>query len=230
MSQISLNITPCLAYSPDNFLLHRGVEALFHEIISLLRRPEFRLCFVSGGPRCGKTHFSIKLADALMRGGYCPRLLEGAQAEHWIRAHLGQPFHAEDVLIIDEAEVFLSSIQPGGSGEIVALIERLRVSQAALVFLSRAGTAAFGFDAHLRSRLDAGAQFQIGAPAAEDISALLERMARQRGLALSQRKVGFLERRLGRDIGSLEEYLERVQTLSRALGQPIRFPLLGDAI
>lgn len=96
--------------------------------------------------------------------------------------------------------------------------------------LSGASIESFPCDEHIKSRLTPGMGFSIGAPSEDELSELLQLMARQRGINLSDRKVDFLSRRIGRDIASMEEYLEKVSHLSGILGKSIKFPLLSDAI
>ena len=230
MPQLSLNITPCLAYAPGNFLLHHGARSAYENCRALLGSEGFRVCFIVGGRRCGKTHFSIKLADTLMSSGCCPHIIEGSQCQDWIVGHSDYEFCREDVVLIDDAERFLETLKPGGSGTLVAFIEKLRVKSSALVFFSALSLDEFSFDEHVRSRLMPGNGFSIGQPDAGDMAELIQLMARQRGIALSDRKVRFLEKRIDRDIPSVEAYLERLTGLSRLMGKPIRFPLLGDAI
>jgi len=59
---------------------------------------------------------------------------------------------------------------------------------------------------------------------------LVEMLATQRGIRLKERKIDFVVRRLGRDIGAVERYFDRVRHLADVLGQSVKFPVLSDAI
>ena len=230
MAQLSLNITPCLAYSSENFMLHQGVKTTFEGCLALIGSAAFRIGFIVGGPRCGKTHFSIKVSDTLVGQGAHPRLIEGSGLGEWIQSHADMQFIHDDVLIVDDAQHYLSRLGPGDSGELVAFIEKLRVSRAALILLSSQAIDRFSFDDHIRSRLLPGDGFEVAAPKPDDMAELLRLMAKQRGLSLSDRKVDFLEKRIPRDIAEIEAYLERLEGLSRVTGKRIGYPMLGDAV
>jgi chromosomal replication initiation ATPase DnaA len=99
-----------------------------------------------------------------------------------------------------------------------------------LILLSREPLDHFEFDEHVRSRLIPGNGFEISPPEESDMPKLIDTIARQRGISLKDRKIDFIVRRLGRDIGALERYFDRVRHLADVLGQSVRFPVLGDAL
>jgi chromosomal replication initiation ATPase DnaA len=112
----------------------------------------------------------------------------------------------------------------------VNFVENLRFRGAKLILLSGVDIEELGCDAHVRSRLLPGGGHSLGPPAPEDMGVLVRLLAKQRGLLLSDRQVGYLSSRLRRDCGFVEEYLERVAHLQRVLNSPIKLPLLSDAI
>ena len=231
MEQLSLNIAPRLSYSPDNFVLHSGVRRSFESVLQTLALPGFGLCFVSGPRRSGKTHFSIRLAEALTAGGGFPRLVDGAQLGEWIGEHaVPGRFRRDEALIVDDAQTYLDRISPGESGGFVSLVEAMRPSGCGLVLLSSREPGEFGFDNHIRSRILPGTGLSLGAPAHDELPELLRAMARQRGLNLKDRQFDFVLKRIGRDPGSIEDYLDRLLHLARVLGRNIKFPLIADAI
>lgn len=231
MEQLPLNIAPRLAYSPENFILHSGVENLHRSVMEILSSPRFGILFISASARTGKTHFSVRISDDLGLKGTFSRIVEGSKLAAWMESDDAcHQWKEDEVLIVDDADHYLSGLNPGESGPLVALIEVLRVSRAKIVFLSAKELEAFTFDQHIKSRMLPGVGFSIAAPSSDEIQNLIQVMARQRGISLSERKADFLTRRLPRDIPSIEHYLEKLDHLSKVLGKSIKFPLLNDAI
>jgi chromosomal replication initiation ATPase DnaA len=230
VTQLNLNIRPRLVYSAQNFIVHDGVR----EIISrLAHRPlphRFELFFAAGPQRCGKTHLSLKIADIVSSQGGYPRLADGANFPAWLSEHAAQRLSDDDVLIVDDAHAYLSSLRPGMSGPFVDLIERARTARSRIMLLSEESSESFSFDEHVASRLAAGAALRVGAPSENEMRLLIDALARQRGLSLTERKISYLLRRIPRSVPSVEEYLDKLHYLSQALGKAIRFPLLSDAI
>jgi chromosomal replication initiation ATPase DnaA len=239
MTQLSLNITPCVSYGPEHFIVHEGLkDALANTQAALqtvspdgsLESPRFQIVYVQGAARTGKTHFSIFLSDFLAKAGRYPHLIEGRKDLKLNEVLARREVTAADVFIVDDAEDYLASIQPGMSGDFVSFIEALRVKGCGVVLLSSEPLDAFPCDEHVRSRILPGVGPVISAPLESEVPELLKALARQRGIALSDRKVEFLERRLPREIEQLEAYLDRVQYISHITGKPVRFPILGDAL
>lgn len=230
MRQLSLNINLCLGYAPEGFWLHAGVEKAYQACHAMLRMSGFRLCFITGPRRSGKTHFSIKLVDDLLKQGLRPRLTEGDRLGESAFPRKEHDFSSQDIIVVDEAETYLTGLGYGNSGEFVTFIERLRVARGAVVFFSAHELEHFSLDDHIRSRLISGSGFRIGNPHPEDLPELIRLMARQRGFLLDPRKLEYLIKRIGRSIPAIEEYLEKLISLSRVRAQPVRFPMLGDAI
>ena len=228
--QLPLQMVTRVRYAPENFLVHTGLIDVVNGCRSVFAQDAFGLVFIAGGKRSGKTHLSIYLLDALAKLARFPRLLEGGEIERFLESSSGEAFSAEDLFIIDDAQSYLRALRPGDSGPLVSFIERLRVARAGLLLLSGEPLERFSFDEHIRSRLVPGAGFELTPPAESDMPALIDTMALQRGIKLKERKIGFIVRRLGRDIGALERYFDRVQHLADVLGQSVRFPVLGDAL
>lgn len=228
MNQLPLNIAHCLAYSPDNFVCHAGVAG----IVDYLRSAQgFTVLYVTAGARRGKTHLSIKLADQLTSQGRYPRLSEGRDFARLVDEFIvSGAVGSHEFFIVDDAQEYLLTVTPGNSGPFVSFFELLRKAGAGIVFLSATAIEALPCDQHVTSRLIPGAGFEIGDPAEEDIAPLIDKMAKQRGLALKEREVAYLLKRIGRDIPSIEQYFQKLQYLSQVLNRSIRFPLLSDAV
>ncbi|MBN8550086.1 MAG: hypothetical protein J0M12_12280 [Deltaproteobacteria bacterium] len=228
-SQLSLNITPRHAYAPENFVLHDGVREILAQQTMLARNGDFRIAYVTGLPRSGKTHLSIRLADELARQGCFPRVLEGREFAEFLESSRFD-FTREDALLVDDAQNYFAALKPGQSGPFVACIERLRLARAGIVFFSDRDISAFEFDEHVRSRVIPGLGLAIGAPSEGDMTEIIRAVAKQHGMRLSEKKLGFILKRVGRNIGSVEDYFQRLIHLSQVLGRPIKFPLMSGVV
>ena len=225
MSQIPLSLTTQLPYSSGNFINHGGVGQIRAECRKHLISKAFRLCFVHGKARTGKTHLSIQLAEDMLADGIIPRLLDGVE----VLIDVGQLLGAGEVCIVDDAQRYLQTIQPGQSGKFVHTIEFLRQHSIPVVFLSAMSVEELPCDEHITSRLLAGAGLSIHDPEPVDMAPLIAALSRQRGLELRAAHIEFLEKRLARSIPALEHYIDRVVHLSRVLNRPLNFAVLGDA-
>ncbi len=220
-----------LSYSSKNFYVHEGVSECLSGAITALTGKDFSLCFITGSPRFGKTHLSIKISDILVEKKFLPRLIEGDDFREWLSNQAPRmTFTHLDRIIIDDADKYLKGINRGYSGPLVNLIETLRSVGAGVVFLSRTDISELPCDEHIKSRLIPGGGYKLLVPGESDTETLTRLMAEQRGIMLKERKLEFIVRRLRKDIPSIENYFERVGHLSQVLGQRIRFTLLGDAV
>lgn len=232
MEQINLRIVPRLSYSPDNFVMHSGMRSIHDSALTLASAGRFALVYIHGHPRSGKTHLTIRIAEQLIARGLFPRIVEGADFSKWLRQTRSAPANsaAQEVLLVDDADMYLTALQPGESGPFVDFVEELRVAQRALLLTGTAAYENFPGDDHLMSRLRAGTRLAIANPQEDEMTAIVASMARQRGLALAARSIEFLARRLRREIGQIEGYLDRVLYLSQVAGRPLTQALLADAL
>lgn len=221
-------MTTRIRYSAENFVCHSGVAPIVAHCRTICARDGFALGFIVGPARSGKTHLAIHLIDILGQLARFPRLLEGRELERGMASLTVNDYSAEDLFIIDDAHTYLEGIQPGNSGPFVAFVEKVRAARAGLILLSQKPLEAFSFDEHVRSRLIPGVGLVIEPPAESDMPVMVDRLARQRGIRLKERKIDFVVRRVGRDIGAVERYFDRVRHLADVLGQAVQFPLLGD--
>lgn len=231
MEQVALNVTPRLSYAAENFVLHAGISPDFERCVALLQRPAFSICFYTGAAGSGKTHLALKLAEVLLSAAYDTRSIEAQEFLALLEA--GQKSWAvseKTVFIIDQAEQCLDALSGQDSGKFVDFIEHLRQRQAGVVFLSAKNLCEFGFDQHIRSRLLPGDGFSIHSPAEQDLPGLLAAMLAQRGIALSERKLVFLAKRLPRDTAAIAEYLSRLEHLALVSGGALDFSLLAGCL
>jgi chromosomal replication initiation ATPase DnaA len=231
MRQLTLSMLPQVVYRAEQFVQHAGVARCVDEAMATLTTAGYSAVVVVGAARSGKTHLIIALAAALGETGFFPRFIEGgALSEFLSGAGATTSFRSDEVLIVDDIHLYLDGILPGESGPFVNFIERLRAGGAHLLATSRMSPTQFRCDGHVTSRISEATRFEIGEPDESSVPRLLANMARQRGINLSPKKVEFLERRMRRDIASIEEYLEKVVHLSAVLGQRVSLSLLGDAL
>ncbi len=230
MGQLPLAICDRLAYSGKNFITHSGVRNLLEQLYGLCYASSFRIAYVIGPRRSGKTHTAIKLCELISQKNLFPRLLDGSGLAEWLTTWRAENCDSEEVLVIDDAHLYLNSITPGASGALVNLIEALRVRGAKCIFFSTMEIADLPCDEHIKSRLIPGKGFRIEPPAEEELNLMISVLAKQRGYKLQGRKLGFLEKRLGRDIKAIEDYLDRVHQLSRTRAAAVKMDLLGDAL
>lgn len=228
VNQIPLNIIPRLPYSAEGFVVHNGVHDIVSALLFVCSRPEFSSHFIQGQNRSGKTHLALYLSERLVEQG--SQLLEAQQLldllEQNSDAYLNE---SEQVLIIDDADQILSKLGPGDSGAFVALYEALKHRRKKLILLSSRSRIEFPCDDHVLSRLNSCRDFVIQNPDEEFIPELLEALIIQRGLQLSDKKLGFLQKRLPPNLLGLENYVDRIEQLSRGEGR-INFELLQRAI
>jgi len=229
MQQLCLNIIPRLSYVPENFILHSGTRCVVDEVTELVLAPKFRFFLIYGEPRSGKTHLSLYFAQCISQRGVFPVLLESEEIFEW-HPDAGKEIDQDSVVIVDDAEKYLALLKRVGPGSFVQLYEHCRKRNARLVFLCRDESVFPGLDDHAMSRIATAHSYHLAPPDGTELPLLVKMMARQRGLDLSSRKQGFLVRRVGRDIESVEKYLNRLVFLSQVLDKKVRFSLLSDAL
>lgn len=219
--QLMLNVRPRLAYSSENFVVHAGVKSVIDCTLAHLGQARGHCLFVHGQPRSGKTHLTLRLAEEIARKGAFPRLFEPEEFSELLSAGAQQDLHSDDVLIVDDVQQYFANIVPGESGPFVNLIEGLRARGATIVLLSELEISALPCDAHVLSRLRSGTGLVMGAPAEEDLPALIGSLARQRGIALRRSHVDFLVKRVAKSLPWLVDYFERLAHLSHSLARGI---------
>ena len=202
--QIPLDITPCLPYQADSFVVHSGVIKILEYCVVEAVRDSFGICVIQGDSKGGKTHLSIKLYDEFSRLGLTPRLVDGFSFEEFlVELGAGAQFPKGTALILDDADEYFSKLHPGSSGEFVNLVEALRRSRSFFVILTAKPLENFNIDEHILSRIRPGLGFEIGMPEENEVGEILRSMLHQRGIALAEKKIAFLEKRVGRDVSAI---------------------------
>ena len=224
MSQLSLNIPGRLVYSSKGFCLHSGVRDLFAKSQALLTQNRFSLCFIYGAARSGKTHCAVALEDALASQGASVFTVDGPDLSNWISERIARTaLRGTEVILVDDAHLYLEAILPGQSGEFVNLVEAARRGKAKIVLFSSKELAQFGFDDHVRSRIVPGDGLRIGAPVEEELAEIFGLMAKQRGMIFSARKLEYWLKRIGRDIAAIDRCLSAMDGMPEP-GEDVEAP------
>ncbi len=225
--QLELEIRKRLVYSAAGFVLHAGVAEALARCSAALHHALFQICCVQGEARSGKTHFASTLAERALERGQMLEVFNGSA--DWDRLSGLDP-QPGVILVWDDAHEYLSALAPGDSGPLVSLIEKIRVVGGKIVLFSLRNFSSFQIDQHLKSRIAPGLGYDIGAPADSEVEAIFQALAKQRGLAIPPRKIGYLAKRLPRDIAAIERYIERFDDLSLQVGKGLNFSLLEDLV
>lgn len=187
-----------------------------------MRGREFIL--LSGPAGSGKTHLALAVVQAAMTAGRDARYVPLTRLQGRVAAALaGLEQYA--VIALDDLDGVL-----GGHGDEVALFDfhnRARAAQCALLYTARETAAGLPVKLpDLASRL--GQCTQLVLPRLDDElrGAILQRKARMRGLTLDEAVLGFLLRRVGRDMTSLVALLERIDQASLAEQRRVTVPFV----
>lgn len=234
MSQLAFRFVRPLTYAAKGFSLHTGVRQLVPEVLSLVQQPRFSLVWCSGAQRSGKTHLSIYLADLLLATKRYPVLTTGDKLSEFFAKYYATKQErgrsAADCVIVDDSEQYFCGPGRDRSGEFVNFIEGLRLSATSVIFLSSKQPPDLPCDDHILSRLRSGVAYHLGPPEREEVPQLFTLLARQRGLALSERKARYVAARIPAEIGAIERYIERADDLAEVTNRRMGFELLHDAL
>jgi len=224
--QIPLSIGSSFTYRPEFFVEHVGVRAVFDQL-ALLAPGSFYAAQVVGPTRSGKTHLGFCTTEYLQSAGF-EAVLRAAPDLRLVEQHLMERggSHQPLAVCIDDAHKLI--LTEDTVAPFVALYEQVRQSSGVILLFTSQPLSSE--NPHLQSRFASLAALQITAPAREDQRNLLHAIAKQRGLKLKSRDQKFLERRLKTDIAELEQYTERLLTLSSSKDGPIGLETLKDAI
>ena len=221
MDQVPLNLLPVLAYNPKDFVIHSGVKETANLAKQLIEESKPRIMLITGSTRSGKTHFSLWLADWAASVGKYPKLVEYSQISTL-------PIGPNEVIIIDDFDRYLSTYQlKDGPGVLVSLLESARHAGAQV--FGMLGNEIETLEPHVGSRLASAIHSALKHPDENEISDVFSAMAKQRGIKLGNQKKKFAEKRIRRDIPSIERYLDRVMLLSHRMGRRVELQMLKSA-
>ncbi|MCB0318009.1 MAG: hypothetical protein KDD56_04575 [Bdellovibrionales bacterium] len=231
MNQIPLNIINRIPYKRENFILHSGITDIYEICLQLSEADKFQIAYIEGALRTGKTHFAVALTHDLSVKGLFPRLISGSELLKKLNTkEFDHKWDKNDVLIVDDSDHFFLAIDSGASGSFVDLIESMRTAKSKVILFSSVSKNEFPCDEHILSRINQGAGFLIKPPDSEEINPLIDVMARQRGISLSENKREYLVKRIPRSVEEIEKKLDNVSYLSQLFGEKVKFPLLAKSV
>jgi chromosomal replication initiation ATPase DnaA len=232
--QVKLSFPQTINYSLSNFHLHAGIKPCFEHLLAAAKNPgEVRPIVLSGAERVGKTHMLIALSQQLEADGVSPLLLAYEDLQGFVQGADWREFLSTvQVCLIDDFDCFVDDLVRWNNISVaVDLFEACKQTGTKLIVSSRQLLPDFSdLDPHIRSRLSAATWLELGKPSEADIPAMLDLLARQRGLKLSQRQITFLCRRLRQDLGSIEKYLTRLISWSEVAGEPIKLSNISEVL
>jgi chromosomal replication initiation ATPase DnaA len=150
----------------------------------------------------------------------------------WFTTELrSTPLRQGETIVIDDGDVLLEEIsRRNQSGIFMDLTEKLIQVDGTLVILGSAAPEKIACTKQIQSRLNSGLFFGIDAPVDSELAPLLDLIAKQRGIQLSEAKKGFILRRVSRTLPALVECIEKVEE-PRELSAPITsFNALSEAV
>jgi chromosomal replication initiation ATPase DnaA len=235
MYQCALKFPLRIVYSTKQYALHEGVHEICESVKHALDAQLFYFSYIYGKPKSGKTHLSIYLANLLYEQGFYVKLIEGKRLKKLIDlyAPLRAKERVDDVkeaFIVDKAEDFFSTVPPGSSGKFVNFFESLKFASSKLIMLSSQEIHSFSFDEHIRSRLFSAFNYKLQDPSEEDLKTIIKLMAKQRGLLFTDKKINYIYSRIGKDLGLIDDYLDRVNDLTTLTNSKVDFLTLSAAL
>lgn len=229
--QLPLNIRYKLSYRAEQFVRHAGIKELLDQVVYGVSSFEYASFWIDSPRRFGKTHFSVFIASQLNSDGRPVWLLTGEEFADWLVSDIERiALNEKSVILIDDIDSYLNEILPGSSGPFVNFVEKARRSKSKLLFFSKTPYPSLPCDDHVMSRVRAAQHLFIGPPGEEDLESLIAAMATQRGILLSDMKRLYLSRRIGRDVPSIEGFLERYTIIAQRLGKASSLKHLAEAI
>jgi len=197
-------------------------------LLALARRGAGAGAWLWGPAGCGKSHLlQAVCAEATDRGhlaAYLPMAQFGPMGEGTLEGWSG---HA--VVAVDQVEIVIGNAPLERA--LFTLYNELGENGGALLAATNQPPASLEFALpDLRSRLAAGAVFQLAPLGDDDTVAALQRRARHRGLDLPEETARYLLRRLPRDMASLCDWLDRLDFASLAAKRRLTVPFVRDVL
>ncbi len=180
--------------------------------MALSRARLFSSVYIQGDAATGKTHLGVYVIGKVRDEGRCARLISGPSLVQWFAHEVtAEPLLPGEVVVLDDADLHLESAQDNNQAELfIDLVERVLAVAGTLVLCGQAAWESLRCSPQAKSRLAAGMALSIGAPDESALDGILDAIAKQRGLALSEAKRAFLLRRIVRTVPGLVECVARV--------------------
>lgn len=230
MSQYRLPLEPRISYRPQDFIIHSGVKEVVESIKSAITEDKFRIFYIEGEARSGKTHLSSYLFELGIELGILPHLFSGDRFLFELSELSLESRNKKGFYILDDAHLALNMSPPGTSGGWVSWIEAQRNVGGTIILLSSANLDSFNIDDHILSRIRPGVGFRLAPPTAEEIPELLSAIAKQRGVRIPDRWAQFMVTRMPRSLDRMEYLVERALRLSTILDRRLKLSLFKDVI
>ncbi len=211
--QIPLLLEQSLKYSAENFHFHEGIKPLLKAVDAATQKQGFSILLAVGGKQSGKTHIGVHCAEFINTSGRSTLWIEGAEVPGWWqREPDDDAIPWKGAVVVDDAHKLFEFLQKERNARPLAdFIERCRRRRALLIMLSAKPLEVYKFDEQITGRIKTSSVFELGAPGDRDLDALLDLIARQRGVRLTAYKRSFLLKRVPRDISAIVDCLYRLE-------------------
>ncbi len=228
--QLSLNIKLGDSSSFENFLAvnNREVTARLTQTVQSLCRqqlPKERYLFLWGRAGTGKTHLLQAACRSVQEAGHtAPVYVPLKEAARLSPAILEELEHVALVCVDDVDRI---SGDPLWERALFQLCERSRSSDNVLIFSANAAPSHLGLKLpDLATRLGWGLVYQLRLLGDDERLTAIRLRAQNRGLDMTEKVARYVLRRFPRDMHSLFELLERIDSASLASQRRITIPLI----
>ena len=206
-------------------------EAALGQLSAVVRAVESPWLYLAGPSGSGRTHLLIAACAAANDNGHSAQYLPLSTLRA-PRADAIRGFGGSDLLAIDDVDSIVGDA--GAEHALFDLYNRCRAERATLLFAARAAPAQLGLGLpDLVSRLSACTQIALKPLDEVERRKLLYERGLARGIELDDNALDWLFTRRKRDLNSLFDLLDRIDTASLAAQRRVTIPflrgLLGDA-
>ena len=221
MKQIALDIGLAPEPTLDGFLAGRNAQAVQHLRLwseSATRSPV--PTYLWGPPGAGKTHLLRAARQALLAQGAAVGWLDadapprGAFSEQW------------DAVLLDDVHLYGAELQHTAFNWFVNAVAPASGRPRAVLAAGELPPADLPLREDLRTRLGWGHVFELHPLPDEQGRAALRQAAAARGLALGDEVIDFVLARFSRDLGSLAQVLDRLDSFALRTQRAVTIPLL----
>jgi DnaA family protein len=218
-SQLTLELAPVPAPTFESFVPGRNRAAV--EALSALAagRAAEQVVYLWGEAGSGKSHLLAAVYTAALYSRRAALLVE-------YLADLEGRADEAALIAIDDVDALPEAAQVRAFD----LFNRARGAGGAFVAAGTSAPARLPLRADLRSRLLSGLVFQLHALSDDEKAAALTAHAVERGIKLPEEVVGYLLRRLPRDLGTQFAVLEAVDRYALSRKRPVTLALVREAV
>jgi chromosomal replication initiation ATPase DnaA len=231
-SQLKLKFTERATYSSEKFVAHTGVQAASSAIVTLAAQSRFTLLYIHGPSLSGKTHLSVYCAGLINSLKRSVEIVSFDEISEWhtrsIRRKASALRLAGGSIIFDDADKWLVDTQLEGT--FTAITDAVQKNKGILVLFGSQPIEHLELRPQIASRLVAGAQINIQAPADYELDQVLDAVLKQRGLRLSVAKRRFILSRITRTIPEMVGYVDRLCQSGLSKRSITSFEVLGAAL